>query len=220
MGIKKIDLALLIETAGYFFRTKGFHGTRMQEIADRLHVNKASLYHHIMDKEALALKTIEAQYHFFQEHVFALAYEDMLSPRARLSQFAAALETYFLDGDGGCLMGHFALELGHQMPTLSAVIRTYFSAWTDALTALFQTQYVEDTARALATQAVARFQGALISHRLGDEAGLLKQKDLLLETFDAAHPAAVSSSGLTPLDISTRQPSRNFDELGLLGEGV
>ena len=203
MGIKKINPAMLIETAGYFFRIKGFHGTRMQEIADRLHVNKASLYHHVLDKETLALKTIEAQYHFFQEHVFALAYEDMLSPRVRLSQFAAALENYFLDVDGGCLMAHFALELGNQMPTLSNVIRAYFSAWTEALTALFKAQYHEDSARTLATQAVARFQGVLISHRLGDAAGLLKQKDLLIETFDAAHPVHAPLSRMVQSDIQT-----------------
>ncbi len=184
MGLRKVNRDILIEKAAHFFRTRGFEGTTMQTIADALKINKASLYHHIADKETLAVTVLQTIHRFFQTQFFALAYDESFAPRNRLEKMAIQLEQYFLNCEGGCLMANFTLELGTRFPRFSTIIRTYFEDWTHALASLFKTCHFEDVAQDLAEQAVARFQGALIHYRLGQKELLLKQKKYWLEAFD------------------------------------
>jgi len=37
----------ILQAAAQIFRLKGYHATSMQDIADAVHLQKASLYHHI-----------------------------------------------------------------------------------------------------------------------------------------------------------------------------
>jgi AcrR family transcriptional regulator len=49
-----------LEEATRLFVTHGYHGISMREIAERVGVSKANLYHHFRDKEALFLAVLEA----------------------------------------------------------------------------------------------------------------------------------------------------------------
>ncbi len=49
-----------LEEATRLFVTHGYHGIAMREIAERVGVSKANLYHHFRDKEALFLAVLEA----------------------------------------------------------------------------------------------------------------------------------------------------------------
>lgn len=194
MGIRKVNRDIMIEKAAHFFRTQGFEGTSMQTIADALYVNKASLYHHVLDKETLAVTVLQSIHHFFKTQFFMLAYEENLSPRNRLENMAIQLENYFLNCEGGCLMANFTLELGTRFPRFSAIIRAYFEDWTKALAFLFRAHYLEEDAQNLTEQAVAGFQGALIHHRLGQRELLLKQKKYWLEIFDRGKEKRLSQA--------------------------
>ena len=175
---------MLLEKAAYFFRTQGFHGTSMQEIADSLGVNKASLYHHILDKENLGLVTLQALHHFFRDTIFATAYDEATPPIERLNRLATDLELYFLNSEGGCLMANFALELGNRIPSFANVMREYFSDWIHAFSFLLKIQYQPTEAEHLAREIVACYQGALIQLRLGHTEVLLRQKVRLLEMLE------------------------------------
>ena len=45
----------IILSAAQIFREKGFHATSMQDIADSVQLQKASLYHHIDSKQEILL---------------------------------------------------------------------------------------------------------------------------------------------------------------------
>lgn len=49
----------IIKAAAQIFREKGFHGTSMQDIADAVHLKKASLYHHIQSKQDILLSILD-----------------------------------------------------------------------------------------------------------------------------------------------------------------
>jgi AcrR family transcriptional regulator len=49
----------ILRAAATIFREKGFHGASMQEIADAVHLQKASLYHHIQSKQELLLVLLD-----------------------------------------------------------------------------------------------------------------------------------------------------------------
>jgi len=54
--MQRADILL---SAAQIFRRKGFHGTSMQDIADAVHLQKASLYHHIRSKQEILLAILD-----------------------------------------------------------------------------------------------------------------------------------------------------------------
>jgi AcrR family transcriptional regulator len=49
----------IIQAAAEIFRKKGFLATSMQDIADAVHLQKASLYHHVTSKQEILLEILE-----------------------------------------------------------------------------------------------------------------------------------------------------------------
>ncbi len=49
----------IILSAAQIFREKGFHATSMQDIADSVQLQKASLYHHIKSKQEILLAVLD-----------------------------------------------------------------------------------------------------------------------------------------------------------------
>lgn len=49
----------IIHAAAQIFRKKGFHATSMQEIADAVNLQKASLYHHVPSKQDILLTILD-----------------------------------------------------------------------------------------------------------------------------------------------------------------
>ena len=49
----------IIQTAAQIFREKGYHGTSMQDIADAVQLQKASLYHHVTSKQDILFTILE-----------------------------------------------------------------------------------------------------------------------------------------------------------------
>ncbi len=49
----------IIHAAAQIFRQKGYHATSMQDIADAVHLQKASLYHHVQSKQEILLAILD-----------------------------------------------------------------------------------------------------------------------------------------------------------------
>lgn len=49
----------ILEAAAQVFRQKGFHGASMKDIADAVHLQKASLYHHVSSKQEILLDLLD-----------------------------------------------------------------------------------------------------------------------------------------------------------------
>jgi len=49
----------ILEAAAQVFRQKGFHGASMNDIADAVHLRKASLYHHVSSKQEILLGILD-----------------------------------------------------------------------------------------------------------------------------------------------------------------
>src|SRR6185437_15705861 len=81
-----------------------------------------------------------------------------------------AVDSYFRSGRRLCLVG--VLALGDSRDRFAQQVSSYFVAWTEALAvAIVRTGTDSDTASALAEEAVAVIQGALILARAMPESG-------------------------------------------------
>ena len=82
----------IVHAAAQIFRQKGYHATSMQDIADAVHLQKASLYHHIESKQEILLEILDAALDRLTADISAVVESD-LSPTVKLR---LALKAYTL----------------------------------------------------------------------------------------------------------------------------
>lgn len=87
----------IIHAAAQIFRQKGYHGTSMQDIADAVHLQKASLYHHVTGKQDILVTILDQALDQLIEDVEQVVKSD-LSPQDKIR---SAMRTYVkrLTGD-------------------------------------------------------------------------------------------------------------------------
>jgi AcrR family transcriptional regulator len=59
----------ILEAAAQVFRQKGFHGASMQDIADAVHLQKPSLYHHVSSKQEILLALLDRALELLLEQI-------------------------------------------------------------------------------------------------------------------------------------------------------
>jgi len=73
----------IIHSAAQIFRKKGYHATSMQDIAEAVHLRKASLYHHIHSKQEILLAILDEALDVLISDLKSVV-ESPLSPEAKL----------------------------------------------------------------------------------------------------------------------------------------
>jgi len=162
MATKKTDRDAVIDAALSLFRTQGYHHTSVADISAACGLLKGSIYHYFPGKKELAIAALERVTGEVREKLFRYAREDGRPAAERLRALSEAVERFFIDRDGGCLMGNLALEIGHSIPEFAAAIRAYFDEWRRVLAGLLADRYEPARAAELADDAIARLQGAVM----------------------------------------------------------
>jgi TetR/AcrR family transcriptional regulator, cholesterol catabolism regulator len=62
----------ILEAAAQVFREKGFHGASMQDIAEAVNLQKASLYHHVSSKQEILLSLLDRALELLLERISAI----------------------------------------------------------------------------------------------------------------------------------------------------
>ncbi len=167
MAVQKTDRNEVVSRAFYLFRVNGYHRTSMADISAACGLLKGSMYHYFPSKEALGVAVIEQVLAENHEKIFALTYDDSRPATERLTAVADALEDYFCEREGGCLMGNLALEVSNTVPEFTGLVRRYFDESTAALAHILTPRYGAERAKELAQDSLARIQGAIMLTRLG-----------------------------------------------------
>ncbi len=66
----------ILDAAAQIFRQKGFHGASMNDIADAVHLRKASLYHHVSSKQEILLGILDQALEMLLERISAITNAD------------------------------------------------------------------------------------------------------------------------------------------------
>jgi len=154
----------LIVALGEIFRERGFDGASLSVITERTGLGKGSLYHLFPGGKAeMAQVVLEEVSAWFEKHVF-VPLRESADPAAGIAHMFNAVIRFFRSGRRVCLVGTFALN--DTRDRFGAEIRTYFSAWTEALAAaLARDGFDVEAAHATAEDVVAGIQGALVLAR-------------------------------------------------------
>lgn len=175
MTNKKTDKQQVVATAAELFRTKGYSDTSIADIANACQLSKGSIYHYITSKQDLAIAVLRDIYNNFKDRIFAKAYNSGSSVEQRLQDFATALEGYYSQLQGGCLMGSFVAETVHTMPGFKQVLSDHFDEWFNALVNILTPVHGEAKARQLAEESVCNVQGAVLMSQLYADERFIKR---------------------------------------------
>lgn len=168
MPVIKTDKESIIKKSIHLFKVHGYYNTTMANIGDACGLIKGSIYHHFKSKEELALACMKYIHELFETEIFSIAYIKTRSSQEKLQLFTEAVEEYFLNSEGGCLLGNFALEISNNIPLLKNEIIIYFNHWQEALYEILKPELGDTLARKKAIQIVSSTQGSIMFMRLYD----------------------------------------------------
>lgn len=102
----------ILEAAAQVFRRKGFHGASMQDIAEAVKLQKASLYHHVSSKQEILLALLDRALDLLFERLEPLAHQNLSADEKLRQMILAYLQalTDEIDLASVLLLEHRSLE--------------------------------------------------------------------------------------------------------------
>ena len=162
MAIKKTSREEILKNSIKLFKINGYYNTSMANIAKACGLIKGSIYHHFKSKEEIGLESLKMIHQYFVDEIYSVAYKDELESLERLKLFVKKTDDYFLESEGGCLLGNLALEVSSENVLFQDEIRAYFTAWEQAMAYILEDKYGEVEALELAQECVALTQGSIM----------------------------------------------------------
>src|SRR5512147_3140366 len=102
----------ILEAAAQVFRQKGFHGTSMQDIAEAVNLQKASLYHHVSSKQEILLALLDRALELLLERISTISVQEIPADKKLREMIRAYLQilTENTDLSAVLLFEHRSLE--------------------------------------------------------------------------------------------------------------
>lgn len=151
----KVLRETIVSTARELFRSKGYSGASMNDLADAVGLKKSSLYVRFPNKEALvpAVLDLTLQETFGQRD---------LGSRQWDVEFIEVIELIAatLIDRGRCVGLHLAYGTSDDTPIAKDAVRAFFQAHRDHLSSILSRVMPVDVARDIATDTLARLEGA------------------------------------------------------------
>ena len=186
MAKPKLDRKTLLKNSLSVFKTKGYNGTSMADLATASGLLKGSIYHYIESKEALMIEVLEALKDHYIHKVFSMAYDESLSVFSRLKELAKRAEEIFMFEEGGDFFVNIGLETKNTNPAFGQIINVFFKEWINALTHLYTFVMPTNQAKEKSELIVAEIEGSVILMRLlNDQTYLHRTNENFLKEFEA-----------------------------------
>ena len=185
VAIQKTSKEKILQESAKLFKIKGYYNTTMSDIANACGLLKGSIYHHFKSKDDIGLETLKYIHSYFDEDIFKIAYQKNMTPYKQIKLFVKKTDHYFLNSEGGCLLGNLALEVSWSNLDFKNEIKEYFLNWEKALSAIFQNKFNEIESKELAKEYVALIQGEIMMMNLhNDKERYLRVGKKMIELFE------------------------------------
>ena len=192
MPVQKVSRNDIVVQALKLFRSRGYHKTTMAELGEACGLLKGSIYHYFSSKEALMMEVLTFLRSYYQENVFAIAYQDDKTPLQRLKELGQHSQEIFIRGEGACLMGNIAMETIEVVPEFHPVLKGFFDDWVQALAHIFSSCYSPKAATFFARESVCAIEGAAMMMRIYKDPDFVKKAhEMILKKFESATKEAL-----------------------------
>ena len=186
MAHRTISDEVFLATALELFRTYGFEGVSLKQLADATGLEKASLYYRYPGgKDEIAMAIAKDVVAWFQANVFE-PLTGSGSTRKRVSFVSERLREFYSGGSKTCLMD--VLSIPGRSKELQLALRAVMQAWVSAFAQVAKDSGVGiAAARSRAEEAIVRIEGSLVLARvLGDTTGFERVLKSLPDLLTAA----------------------------------
>lgn len=177
----------LLHEASRMLLAKGLNGFSLQELASKLNIKKASLFHHYPSKTALAIELYRYYQSSFEE--WAKEHEHQ-SPEKQIIAYSEKLTTWICEKQRVCPVGAMSLEW-HLVPKeLQVEIKKLHEMHKDWLTSLFRELKKEHGLTITVNEAVFTTMGLLqgsiqLARIIEDPAVVTKNLKTFIKTIKA-----------------------------------
>jgi len=158
----------VVEAAADLFYQQGYFKTSIAQIAQHCGLQKASIYHYINSKQALALSVVQSIHEHFTTHVFCSAYQKDQTAGIRIQTLFAKAEEYYLTRESGCPIGTLTLELASSEKALKKSLQSFFTDWNKSFVHILESRLPSKETQQIAMQTVCTIQGNLVLAKLYD----------------------------------------------------
>lgn len=148
------------------FRTYGFHGVSLKQLADSMGLEKASLYYRFPGgKDEIALAVVQAVDAGVREKVFQALDKPGVSPKHRVRLACDELRRFYGGGTKSCTLD--VMSIPGSTDAIREVLQTTLKDWTDAFARIaMEAGLTPAQARARAEEAIILLEGALVISRV------------------------------------------------------
>jgi TetR/AcrR family transcriptional repressor of lmrAB and yxaGH operons len=170
MAHRIVSDEVFLSTASDLFRTYGFEGVSLKQLADATGLEKASLYYRFPGgKDAIAMAIAQGAVAWLHTNVFDPLLGEGV-PRKRVSVVVERLRAFYAGGTKPCLLEVLSIRGGSEelQLALKAAMQALLRAFAQIAK---ESGHGAVAARSRAEEAVVRLEGSLILARvLGDTA--------------------------------------------------
>lgn len=158
---KVLDIEIIKGLTGVF-RSKGYDGASMKELAEATGLKKASLYHRFPNgKQEMAKAVVEHLDIWVEEYVFKALLDKTYSPKERLRNGLTQIRILYNGGEATCIFRALLMETGQQL--FGQQIAQGMQAWIATFQKLgIALGYSPSLAGEKALQVLLEIQGSLI----------------------------------------------------------
>jgi TetR/AcrR family transcriptional regulator, lmrAB and yxaGH operons repressor len=155
----------LIERLSKAFRTLGYNGASLADLAAATGLSKAGLYHRFPGgKQQMAEEVLAAALQWYEDHIFAPLRSEG-SPLKRLQAVARELDGFYDGGRTACLLNILSVAPGEDSPFAEGVQSTFKTLIAVLADFARQAGHSREEAERRAQRTVMSLHGALVLSR-------------------------------------------------------
>lgn len=166
MPKQKTSREEILEASFEVFRKKGYHQTKVSDLAMACGLEKPHLYYYFKSKKEIMIEVLKYARMKMNEWVFKKAYNESFSPEQRFCKMLDNMEIIHQRHLDGCIMGNTVLEVANTEPDLLAPIQGYFSDLEKAFIHVLSYRLDAEEAANRTQSFLREIQGSLVLMRL------------------------------------------------------
>lgn len=174
MRPQKVDDQQLLTGFMSVFRTKGYDGASLNELADATGLQKASLYHRYPGgKKDIALAVLGFVDQWIVKNLAEVISNKGRSPEARLAQVLGNINRLYDSGKSICILR--SLSMSNSLDLFGQELKMTMNRWIETFYHLGIDMGKTDTAsREMALQVLIKIQGSLVVGKTMEDTGIFK----------------------------------------------
>ncbi|MDH7447963.1 TetR/AcrR family transcriptional regulator [Aquimarina sp. 2201CG14-23] len=181
----KVEDKQLIEGLNQVFRTKGYEGASLNELAEGAGLKKASLYHRFPEgKKEIGLAVLSYSSDWLQKNLYSILADQSISPKSRLELVVVKISELYDYGNETCVLRALSMETGMQI--FGEEIKNEMTRWIASFAALgLDFGFSKEKASKIARQGLINIQGSLVvANAMSDNTLFIDALDNIKELYN------------------------------------